>query len=242
MTVRVLQVRTYIKSRTRRDMTVLPDMFFFSAVLRRWQQFRKKDRILYGNTADASTNTSGSAPVATPLTDIMQTATPEVAAGGADTNAAVQAVATGVDQAPASGRKGRTRKADGAARSAVSVRKKKAPKAPRNPFRRSETAKLQVKRLQMGKRVETMTPRVEVLRERLDTMQSRLLYVSGKLEQVKEELTSREEAVAPASDASADDAASAAPSGSTVTMADMENIELDEEVPAAATDKAVDVV
>ena len=207
-------------------------MFLFSALLSGWQQLFKKNRILYRNTVDASTDTSGCAPAATRPTDIMQTATPEVAAGDANTSAAVQAVATGVDQAPASGRKARVRKADGAGRSAVSVRKKKAPKAPRNPFRRSETAKLQVKRLQMGKRVETMTPRVEVLRERLETMQSRLLFVSGKLQLVKEELTSREEVVA-----SADDAVSTPPDG-VVTMTDMENVELDDEVPAASGEAA----
>jgi hypothetical protein len=204
-------------------------MFFFSAVFRRFNQYRKKDPILYRNTADASTNTSVLAAATTPPNDIMQTATLEATAGGVDTNAAVQAVATGVDQAPPSGRKGRTRKGDGAPRSALSVKKRKAPKAPRNPFRRSETAKLQVKRLQMGKRVETMTPRVEVLRERLGTMESRLLFVSGKLQQVKEELTSREQVT---SDVSTD-APDASPS-SVVTMADMENVELDDEVPGAS--------
>ena len=213
-------------------------MFFFSAVLRRWEQFRKKDRILYRNAADASTNTPGCAHAAAtpPTDDTMQTASaPEAAAGDVDTdtNAAVQAIATGVDQAPASGRKGRVRKADGVARGATSVRKKKAPKAPRNPFRRSETAKLQVKRLQMGKRVETMTPRVEVLRERLDKMETSLRFVSGKLQQVKEELTSREAAAAaPPSDDSGD-------ATTVTTMADMESVELDDEVLPVASGEAV---
>jgi hypothetical protein len=111
--------------------------------------------------------------------------------GGAG-SAEAQAVAAGVDPQPQTGRKGRVRKNGGAPRVAI-AKKKKEPRPPRNPFRRSETGKLQLKSLQMGKRVETMTPRVEALQERLDTMKSRLDFVSGKLKLVKEELSSRED-------------------------------------------------
>jgi len=100
--------------------------------------------------------------------------------------AEAQAVATGVDQKQPQGRKSRVRKTNATPRAAVV--KKKAPKAPRNPFRRSETGKLQLKSLQMTKRVATMAPRVAVLRERLETMESRMEFISGKLVLVKEEL------------------------------------------------------
>lgn len=108
-------------------------------------------------------------------------------------NADVHAVATGVEQTVNTSRKGRVRKpSDGPRVAGVApAKKKKTPKPPRNPFRRSETVKLQLKRLQMTKRVETMTPRVDVMRERLDTMQQRLEFVSGKLKLVVEELVSR---------------------------------------------------
>jgi hypothetical protein len=106
-------------------------------------------------------------------------------------SAEAQAVATGVDHKPSTGRKGRVRKSSATPRVSV-PKKKKAPKAPRNPFRRSETGKLQLKSLQMSKRIETMTPRVAVLRDRLEVMESRLIFVSGKFELVKSELASRE--------------------------------------------------
>jgi hypothetical protein len=105
---------------------------------------------------------------------------------GAETHA----VATGVDHKPATGRKGRVRKAGAVPRVAV-AKKKKAPKPPRNPFRRSDSGKLQLKQLQMSKRIATMTPRVEVLRDRLTVMESRLTFVSGKFKLVTEELASR---------------------------------------------------
>jgi len=234
-------------------------MFFFRllrAAFKRLGLLRKKTRILYGNTADASTGTPSlvtSSPQALtharpPLLDTtMQTTSPDTGSDANATAAAVQAVADGVDQVTVPGRKARSRKGDGATRAAgASIKKKRAPKAPRNPFRRSETAKLQVKRLQMGKRVEVMTPRVEVLRERLDTMQSRLLFVSGKLAQVKEELASREEA--PSGEVaegalSGGVAEGAAPENAVVTMADMENVELDDEavVPLAPVGGAIAV-
>jgi hypothetical protein len=108
-------------------------------------------------------------------------------------NADIHAVATGVDNVVNASRKGRVRKPSDAPRVAkvVVAKKPKAPKTPRNPFRRSETGKLQLKRLQMTKRVETMSPRVDVLRERLKTMQERMDFVSGKLTLVVQELTSR---------------------------------------------------
>jgi hypothetical protein len=127
-------------------------------------------------------------------TDIMNTpavaTTDDVVSAG---SAEAQAVAAGVDQKPPTGRKSRVRKTNPSPRVAI-AKKKKEPKPPRNPFRRSETGKLQLKSLQMGKRVETMTPRVTILRERLETMQSRLDFVSGKLKLVKEELETRETA------------------------------------------------
>jgi hypothetical protein len=127
-------------------------------------------------------------------TDIMNippvaTTDDVVSAGSAE----AQAVAAGIEQKPPTGRKSRVRKTNPSPRAAI-AKKKKEPKPPRNPFRRSETGKLQLKSLQMGKRVETMTPRVTILRERLETMQSRLDFVSGKLKLVKEELETRETA------------------------------------------------
>ena len=106
-------------------------------------------------------------------------------------NEDVQAVVTGVATQPQTTRKGRVRKTAAAPRVALAVKKKKEPKPPRNPFRCSETGKLRLKNLQMGKRVETMTPRVEILRKRLDVMQTRLDFVVDKLKLVKEELSSR---------------------------------------------------
>ena len=101
------------------------------------------------------------------------------------------AVATGVSQETSVVRKGRVRKSTGTPRKNTTEKKKKEPKAPRNPFRRSETVKLQLKNLQMGKRVGTMTPRVDLLRNRLDLMQKRLDVLSGKWTLVKEELATR---------------------------------------------------
>jgi hypothetical protein len=106
-------------------------------------------------------------------------------------DAEVQANATGVDQPVQAVRKGRVRKVDGAPRAALTVKKKKEPKAPRNPFRRSATGKLQLKRMQMSARIESMTPRVAVLRERLATMSGRLDLITGKLSLVNDELTAR---------------------------------------------------
>ena len=106
-------------------------------------------------------------------------------------DANVHAVATGVSPKAPVVRKGRVRKVAGAPRAPLVAKKKKEPKPPRNPFRRSETVKLQLKKLQMSKRVETMTPRVEVIRTRLDGMQKRLDFVTGKLKLVNEELSSR---------------------------------------------------
>jgi hypothetical protein len=101
------------------------------------------------------------------------------------------AVATGISPETSVVRKGRVRKSVGTPRKVAIEKKKKEPKAPRNPFRRSETVKLQLKNLQMGKRVETMAPRVDLLRNRLDLMQKRLDFLSGKWKLVKEELAAR---------------------------------------------------
>ena len=129
--------------------------------------------------------------IMTTVTEPMQLA-PQLQHHGDGTNTeAAHAVATGIEQVTLPMKKGRVRKNGGAPRSALAVKKTKAPKVPRNPFRRSETGKLQLKRLQMGKRVETMTPKVAALRERLDVMQERLEFVSGKLKLVVEELSSR---------------------------------------------------
>jgi hypothetical protein len=106
-------------------------------------------------------------------------------------NADVHAIASGVDQPVQVVRKGRTRKTGTTPRVTLTVKKKKEPKAPRNPFRRSDTGKLQLKRLQMGARIEAMTPRVAVLRERLAAMSGRLEFITGKLKLVVDELTSR---------------------------------------------------
>jgi len=105
-------------------------------------------------------------------------------------SAHVRAVATGFDKPPPA-ELGRARKSSNPSRSTIAVKKKKDPKPPRNPFHRSVTGKLQLERLQMGKRVENMAPRVEVMRERLNVMQTRLDYVSGKLKLVVEGLTTR---------------------------------------------------
>jgi hypothetical protein len=106
-------------------------------------------------------------------------------------NDEVTAVATGVPQQKKAPRKNRVVKTKGVGGVSVTVKKKKEPKPPRNPFRRSQTVKLQLKNIQMGKRVETMTPRVETLRVRLDVMQKRLDFMNGKLRLVKEELSVR---------------------------------------------------
>ena len=133
----------------------------------------------------------------TTVTEPMQLA-PQPQHHGNGTNTEAHAVATGIEQVTLPMEKGRVRKngvAGGAPRSAprsaLAVKKPNAPKVPRNPFRRSETGKLQLKRLQMGKRVETMAPKVAALRERLDGTQERLEFVSGKLKLVVEELSSR---------------------------------------------------
>ena len=118
------------------------------------------------------------------------------AQAAASGSAEAQAEATGVDPQQPSGRKGRGRKNGTTKPRAAIAKKTKVPKPPRNPFRRSETGKLQLKSLQMGKRVETMTPRVTLLRDRLETMESRLQFISGKLKLVNEELTSREDTTA----------------------------------------------
>jgi hypothetical protein len=155
-------------------------------------------------------------------------------------NADVHAVATGVDQVVNTGRKGRTRKSNDGPRVAgpAVAKKKKIPKPPRNPFRRSETGKLQLKRLQMTKRVETMSPRVDVLRQRLSTMQERLDFVSGKLKLVVEELTSRTkfgEAVVHEDDVAEEDAGAVDASSSAVEDID-EDIELEYEIEAVTAD------
>ena len=123
------------------------------------------------------------------MEDVVGDEAQAVTAGSAE----AQAEATGVDPQQPSGRKGRGRKNNATTPRAAIAKKTKVPKPPRNPFRRSETGKLQLKSLQMGKRVETMTPRVSLLRDRLETMESRLQFIAGKLKLVKEELVSRED-------------------------------------------------
>ena len=109
-------------------------------------------------------------------------------------NADVEAVATGITKPSSVVRKDRARKKTDSLNATPTVKKKKELKPPRNPFRRSETSKLHLKNLQIGKRVETMTPRVEILRKRLDVMQKRLDSEVSKLKLVKEELSTRSDA------------------------------------------------
>jgi hypothetical protein len=105
----------------------------------------------------------------------------------------VNAVALGMDQTTQVVRKSRVRKEGGSKTPrAATTKKPKIVKAPRNPFRRSDTGKLNLKRLQMNKRLDTMGPRVAALRERLSTMETRHDFVTGKLKLVCEELASRE--------------------------------------------------
>ncbi|KAJ1469872.1 hypothetical protein T484DRAFT_1754191 [Baffinella frigidus] len=183
-------------------------------VVERWRRWRKKTAIVYRNTGDLSLQASAetaSPPVQTAQTvptaatdlptdvttppppamntNMNTTTTNTQQQQDAVNNTEARAVATGMDK-QTGGRKPRARKAGGAPR-APAVKKAKIAKPPKNPFRRSDTGKLQLKRLQMGKRVETMAPRVEALRERLEGMQERLTFVSGKLRLVVEELTSR---------------------------------------------------
>ena len=105
-------------------------------------------------------------------------------------NDEAKVVASGVTE-PKKPRKNRVGKTTGVPGVTVAVKKNKEPKPPRNPFRRSQTSKLQLNNLQTGKRVESMTPRIEILRTRLDVIQKRLEFVSGKLRLVKEELAVR---------------------------------------------------
>ena len=213
-------------------------------------EWRKKTLNWYRNASDLtlplSTETAPPPAASTNIetsTNAMTTMTTE--AMMVDNTAELQAVASGVDKQAQTGRKGRVRKASTTPRLAGVAAKKKVAKPPRNPFRRSETGKLQLKRLQMGKRVETMTPRVDVLRERLNTMQGRLDFVSGKLKLVVEELTTRstEEATTTAADTPAAnvttsdaDTAAALAGG----KAD-EDIELDDEVVEADATTTNDV-
>jgi hypothetical protein len=145
-------------------------------------------------------------------------------------NSEVLAVATGIEKPAPSGRKGRVRKAAGTPRVA-GVKKPKIVKPPRNPFRRSDTGKLQLKRLQMGKRVETMNPRIEVLRERLETMEGRRTFISGKLKLVVEELEARSSFVV--EPVSVDDTCAEGVTGGVGDILGVdEDIELDDEVGA----------
>ena len=145
-------------------------------------------------------------------------------------HADVEAVGTGFTKQPAVVRKGRARKKTDSPRAALAVKKRKAPKPPRNPLRRSETSKLHLKNLQMGKRVETMTPRVEFLRKRIDVMQTRLDFAVGRLKLVKEEPCARFDA----STLPAGGGTAVAPTEYADTQRDNEeedeNIELDDEV------------
>ena len=111
----------------------------------------------------------------------------------------------------------------GVKRTATAKAKIIKPKA--NPFRRSDTGKLQLKRLQMTKRVEVQTPKVALMRERFELAESRLVAVSAKLELVKEELASRTAAKALLED----NAAEAAEESESSELSGDE-IELDSEV------------
>ena len=101
------------------------------------------------------------------------------------------------------------------------VPKKKIAKPKANPFRRSDTGKLQLKRLQMGKRVEMQTPKVAQMRARFELADSRLTAVTAKLKLVEQELASRKEKVAE------DEAVE---ESETSELSDEEEIELDDEV------------
>lgn len=224
-------------------------MFFFSNIAHALKQrvflwWKKKEK-LYRNTGVTAPGLSipdASVHFAPSDTTIIQTGACVANLSNSSTmnaitsdQAQIQAVATGVDQQTQTGRKGRVRKT-GVAGAALSVKNPKVPKAKRNPFRRSDTAKLQLKSLQMGKRVETMTPRVAVLHERVNTMNSRLEFIVGKLTLVREELAFRAaqpQTDEPSAGSSMDTSvAQALPTGADEVGGDDEdeNIELDDEV------------
>ena len=83
--------------------------------------------------------------------------------------------------------------------------KQKIAKPKANPFRRSDTGKLQLKGLQMAKRIEAQTPKITLMRERLELAESRLGSVSKKLKLVQEELSSRAAAKALLEDKAAEE-------------------------------------
>jgi len=111
----------------------------------------------------------------------------------------------------------------GVKRTATAKAKIIKPKA--NPFRRSDTGKLQLKRLQMTKRVEVQTPKITLMRERLELAESRIGSVSKKLKLVNEELASRKEK---AEEKAAEDKTVEDPDSS--ELSEDEEIELDSEV------------
>jgi len=224
-------------------------MFFFSRIARALKKrvfswWKKKEK-LYRNTALTAPEASipkafvhsASSNSSIPYTS---TCVPKLTnTHTMDTNAIdqaqIQAVATGVDQQTQTGRKGRVRKT-GVAGASLAVKSPKAPKAKRNPFRRSDTTKLQLKSLQMGKRVETMTPRVALLHERVSTMSSRLEFIVGKLALVREELafrTTQSQADENSGGASTDvpvETARQPVEGDVGSIDEDENIELDDEI------------
>ena len=105
------------------------------------------------------------------------------------------------------------------------VAKEKTAKTKANPFRRSDTGRLQLKRLQMTKRIETQTPKVAQMRERFQLADSRLGSVSAKLLLVEAELASRKEK---AEEKAVED--KAAQDSESPELSSDEEIELDDEV------------
>ena len=73
-------------------------------------------------------------------------------------NDEAKVVTRGVTE-PKKPRKNRVAKPTSVPGVTVTVKKKKEPKPPRNPFRHSQTSKLQLKNLQMGIRVDIMKRR-----------------------------------------------------------------------------------
>jgi hypothetical protein len=109
--------------------------------------------------------------------------------------------------------------------------KKKIAKPKANPFRRSDTGKLQLKGLQMAKRIETQTPKVSLMRERLELAESRLGSVSTKLKLVQAELASRAAAKALLEDKAADESDSSSYMSEVSLDSEIEDVE-DEAVMA----------
>jgi hypothetical protein len=223
---------------------ILMNPFFL--IYDKFIKFRKKTMYWYGNAPDPALQSNIQPPsippsvespsiYSTSSTETQTTPNPSMDGAVIGANAEALAVATGIDLPPNSTRKGRVRKPTGTPR-ATPIKKVKIAKPPRNPFHRSETGKLQLKRLQMGKRVETMTPRVEVLRERLETMEGRLTFVSGKLKLVVAELATRSE---PVTEPVGGTCVEGSVSNAVVAADEDEEIELDDEIETTVETETV---